>query len=365
MEIKMNLQQKIIKPKLGVLELAKHLGNVSAACKAMGYSRDSYYRFKELYETGGEEALIEISRKKPIIANRVEAYIEKAAVDMAINEPAWGQLRASNELKKQGIIVSPGGVRSIWLRNDLENFKKRLQALEAKSAQEGHVLTESQLAALEKQKEKREALGEIETQHPGYLVCQDTYYVGTIKGVGRIYQQTVIDTYSRIAETKLYTNKTPITSADTLNDRVIPFFTEHNIDILRILTDRGTEYCGKLENHAFQLYLSIEGIEHTRTKAASPQTNGICERFHKTMKQEFYDTAFRKKIYNTVSELQQDVDLWLIQYNNHRAHSGKYCYGKTPMQTFLDSKHIAIEKSNESTYNYSISDRQHLSDNMV
>lgn len=361
----MTLNQKIIKPKLGLLELAKSLGNVSAACKTLGYSRDSYYRFKELYDQGGEEALYEISRKKPILANRVEAHIEQAVVEMAISYPAYGQLRVSNELKKQGIIVSPGGVRSIWLRNELNNLKKRLTALEAKMAQEGFILTEAQLRALESKKEKLEAHGEIESMHPGYLGCQDTYYVGNFKGIGRVYGQTYIDSYTRVADAKLYTEKTAITAADMLNDRVLPFYQEQGVAILRILTDRGTEYKGKLENHSYELYLSVEGIEHTVTKAYSPQTNGMCERFHKTMKTEFYDTAMRKKIYTSLEELQKDLDSWLYHYNHERSHSGKYCYGKTPMQTFQDNKQLALEKSNESLYLKSMADSQHLTNNIL
>ena len=329
----MNTNQKIIKPKLGLLALAKQLGNVSSACKAMGYSRDSYYRFKDLYDNGGELALLEVSRKKPIFANRVDPSIEKAVIDMAIEFPAYGQLRVSNELKKQGILVSPGGVRSIWLRNDLNNFKFRLKALEAKMAQESCVLTEAQLQALEKKKTMNEIIGEIETEHPGYLGSQDVYYVGTIKGVGKIYQQTFIDTYSRVADAKLYINKTAITSADILNDRILPWYEQQEVSLLRILTDRGTEFCGKIEN-----------IDHSKTKAYSPQTNGICERFHKTMKQEFFETAMRKKIYTSIMDLQQDLDTWLHYYNHERPHSGKFCYGKTPMQTFKDSKKLGGSK---------------------
>jgi transposase InsO family protein len=310
----------------------------------MGYSRNSFYRFKELYEQGGEIALLEISRRKPILKNRVEDKVEKAVVDMAIEQPAYGQLRASNELKKQGIVLSPGGVRSVWMRNDLQTFKLRLKALEAKSVQDGIILTESQLAALEKAKEEKKAHGEIETHHPGYLGAQDTYYVGNLKGVGHIYQQTFIDTYTKVAFTKLYDRKNALVAADMMNDKVVPFFEQHELRLLRVLTDRGTEYCGAREQHEYQLYLNIEDIDHSKTKAKSPQTNGICERFHKTVGDEFYAIAFRKKIYKTIQELQVDLDKWMNHYNTERTHSGKYCFGKTPMQTFIDSIPLAKEK---------------------
>lgn len=341
----MTTEAKVIKNKVGLLKLAEQLGSVSQACKVMGYSRDSFYRFKELYENGGDLALAEISRKKPVIANRVDPRIEQAVLSMTIELPAYGQLRVSNELKKKGVFISPGGVRSIWLRHDLETFRKRLKALEAKVTQDGIILTEPQLAALQKAKEEKQVLGEIETHHPGYLGAQDTYYVGTIKGIGRIYQQTFIDTYSKVVHAKLYDGKHALVAADMLNDRVIPFFEEQGVRLLRILTDRGTEYCGAREHHEYQLYLGLEDIDHTKTKARSPQTNGICERFHRTIQEEFYTIAFRKKLYASMEELQKDLDVWMEDYNNNnRTHTGKYCYGKTPMQTFLDSKQMAREK---------------------
>ncbi|EFC1356789.1 transposase family protein, partial [Escherichia coli] len=158
-------------------------------------------------------------------------------------------------------------------------------------------------------------------------------------------QQTFVDTYSKVAHCKLYVTKTPITAADLLNDRVLPFYESHNLPMLRILTDRGTEYCGKVEQHDYQLYLAINDIDHTKTKAMSPQTNGICERFHKTILNEFYQVTFRKKLYGALDTLQSDLDEWLAHYNNERTHQGKMRNGRTPMETLLDGKRIWAEKN--------------------
>ena len=204
----MTRDEKIIRNKVGVLELAKQLGSVSQACRIMGFSRDSFYRFKDLYEKGGEAALIEMSRRVPNPKNRVAETVER---------------------------VSPTGVRGVWVRHDLNTMAKRLKALEARVAQDGLILTESQLAALEKAKADKEAHGEFDSACPGYCGAQDTFYVGTLKGVGRIYQQTFVDTYAKVGFTKLYDVKTAITAADLLNDRVIPFYEEHSIPLCRVL----------------------------------------------------------------------------------------------------------------------------------
>lgn len=340
----MTVQQKIISNKLGLLNLAEELGNVSKACKVMGFSRDTFYRYRELMNEGGIEALQEKTRKRPNRKNRTDEDTERSVLKMIDENPAMGPMRLSNELRKIGVFVSSTGVRGIMLRHNLETFQKRLERLD-QEFNHGRVLTEKQIQALEKKKIRDEVMGEIETHHPGYLGSQDTFYVGHVKGIGRIYQQTFVDTYSKIAMCKLYTTKTPITAADLLNDKVVPYFESSGLFVLRMLTDRGTEYCGRPEQHDYQLFLAIHDIDHTRTKAQHPQTNGICERFHKTILNEFYQIAFRKKIYTTLAELQRDLEEWLEYYNERRTHQGKICNGRTPLETFVDGIQVFKEKA--------------------
>ena len=174
--------------------------------------------------------------------------------------------------------------------------------------------------------------------------------MGTIKGVGRIYQHTFIDTYTKVAFAKLYDRKNALVAADLLNDQVLPFFEQEGVRLLRVLTDRGTEYCGALEHHEYELYLAIEDIDHSKTKARRHQSNGICERFHRTIHDEFYAIAFRKKVYRSLEELQADLDEWIFRYNQERTHSGKYCFGRTPYQTFQETKPLAKDKMLDTLY---------------
>ena len=302
-------------------------------------------------------ALQELSRRKPLLANRTPPEVEALVLALSLELPAYGQVRIANELRKHGHSLSPAGVRGVWQRNELETMRKRLRALEAKVAQDGIILTEAQLAALEKAKSEKEVHGEFESECPGYRGAQDTFYVGNMKGVSqwnangprdigerRIYQQTFIDTYSKVAFAKLYERETPITAADLLNDRVVPFFDAQEVKLCRVLTDRGTEYRGNPERHEYGLYLAVEDIDHSRTKTKSPRTNGIVERFHKTVLDEFYRVAFRKRVYGSVAELQADLDTWIGTCNEEREHQGRWCFGKTPMRTFLDAAPIAREK---------------------
>jgi transposase InsO family protein len=328
--------QYIIRRKLNILELGDTLGNISEACRKLGISRQHYYDIKKVIEEEGIEGLLERSRRSPRIGNRVAPEIEERVLDYSLEYPTHGQQRVANELRKIGITVSSGGIRSIWLRHQLQIKKLRLKRLERWAAETNQILTESQIQALEEAKEEKEAYGEMESPHPGFLVSQDTYYIGFIKGVGKLYQQTALDTHSNVGFAKVYTERTSLTAADLLNDRVLPFFDEQSVRILRVLTDNGPEYYGRPDSHSYELFLHLNEIEHTRIKVRKPQTNGAVERLHQTIQEEFYTVAFRKKLYRSLEEIQADLDEFMVWYNKERTNQGRYCQGRTPMQTFLE-----------------------------
>lgn len=332
----MTHDQYIIQRKLSIVELGKTLKNISEACRQSRVSRQHYYDIKQVLREEGVEGLAKRPRVTSRPYNRTAEAIEARILAYSLDFPSHGHERVANELKREGVDISSGGVRCIWVRHQLTTRADRLKRLEEWAAKNGSVLTASQVADLDASRAKKEAHGEIETHHPGFLFGQDTYYVGYIKGVGKIYQQTGIDTYSSVGFAKLYTDKTAVTAADFLNAKVLPYFDAHGVKLLRLLTDRGSEYCGRPNEHAFELFLSLNDIEHTKTKPYHPQTNGITEKLNQTIQSEFYAITFRKKYYLSLEELQDDLDVFMAHYNSERTHQGRHCQGRTPQETFLD-----------------------------
>jgi transposase InsO family protein len=340
----MTAKEKVAHRKLSMLQLAEKLRNVSEACRIMGYSRQQFYEIKRSFQEHGFDGLMDKPPVPNTVPTRTPPEIEKQVIDMSIEHPAWGQQRISDELVLQNIQLAPVTVRNIWLRHEMETRYKRMLRLEEKIAGKKVKLTEEQIRLLEKHnpefKERH-----VESPHPGYLISQDTFYVGTMKGVGRIYLQAVVDTYSSLAFGKLYTAKLPITAADLLNDRVLPFYEKEKVPVNAILTDNGTEFKGKLESHPYELFLELNDIEHRFCKVGTPRTNGFVERFNRTVLDEFFRETFRKKFYASVEELQVDLDAWLHHYNHERPHRGYRNMGRRPYETFQEGKKLIGKKN--------------------
>jgi len=325
------------KRKLSLLQLAEELGNVSRACRIMGYHRDTFYEVQKAFKTGGVAALVEERRgpRNPH-PNRVPEVVEQEILAFCLAQPTYGAQRVANELRLRGIEVSPSGVRGVWLRHDLETRYKRLMRLEAEAREQAHVLTDAQIRLLERHSPEFR-MRHVETSAPGELLNQDTFYWGTLKGVGRVYVQVVIDAFCSLAFAKVYTSKMPITAADLLYDRVLPFYEALNVKVQAILTDNGREFSGRPERHPYQLLLALHDIEHRTTKVRCPRTNGFVERMNKTLLDEHFRIKGREKWYESVEELQADLDVFLEFYNLKRTHQGYRLKGRTPAQALREA----------------------------
>lgn len=340
----MTAQQKIAKQRMSLLQLAEALGNVSEACKRRGVSRSQFYEYKRAFQEGGFERLKDQPPIPKSFPNETPKDVKKKIIALSVEHPAWGQMRVSDQLQLEGVCVSPATVRNIWIKEGLQTRYQRILKLEEQTHGKDINLTEEQIRLLEKANPAfRER--KVESPYPGYLLSQDTFYVGRLKGVGRVYLQAVVDTYGSYAFGKLYTSKRPETAVDVLYDHVLPFYEEQGMKVDHILTDNGREYCGRPMIHPYQIYLELSEIGHRTTKVATPRTNGFVERFNRTVLDEFFREAFRKTLYTSVDDLQKDLNKWLHHYNHQRPHRGYRNMGKRPIETIEAGKKIRKEQA--------------------
>lgn len=328
------------KRKLSLLRLAEELGNVSKACQIMGYHRDTFYEVRRAFQMGGTAGLVEEKRgpRNPH-PNRVTEDVEAAILAYCLESPTVGSQRVANDLRLKGVIVSPSGVRGVWLRNNLESKLKRLLRLEQAAQEETLVLTEKQIQLLERHSPEF-SCRHVESSCPGELLNQDTFYWGTLKGVGKVYVQVVVDTFCSIAFAKVYNSKMPITACDLLYDRVLPFYEALGVEVQAILTDNGREFSGKPETHPYELLAALEGFEHRNTKVRSPKTNGFVERMNRTLLDECFRVAGRKTWYENTDMIQADLDKFIQYYNLERSHQGYRLRGRTPAQALREALNI-------------------------
>jgi len=338
----MNAEKKLIRQRLSVLQLAEALGNVSKACRQRGLSRSQFYEYKRRFQTHGIEGLKDlppIARNHPFTTPN---QVVKRILELTMKHPSYGCNRLEALIKAEGHSVSAITIQKILDKNGLTTRYDRWLALEEKNSHQAITLTGEQVAFIERQnpcfRERH-----VESSKPGELLNQDTFLVGHLKGIGKVYLHALVDTYSSYAFGFLHTSKQPEAAVSVLHNDVLPFYRKMQLKVDSILTDNGREFCGT-ETHPYQIYLELNDISHRRTKVRRPQTNGFIERFNRTILDEFFRIKFREKMYSKLDELQKDLDNWLKYYNEERPHLGYRNMGKKPLETIHEFRHIPVKK---------------------
>lgn len=327
----MTAEEKLARQRLSVLELAEALGNVSEACRRRGMTRTQFYEYKRRFQLCGLEGLKDLPPIPKSHPFTTPPEVEERIIALSLEHPSWGCDRLSNWLKLDGVSVSSPTVQKILTNHGMGSRYDRWLKLEERQAGEPIELTGEQVAFIEKQNPAfRER--HVESERPGELLSQDTFFVGTLKGVGRVYLHAVVDTFSSYAFGFLHTTKRAEAAVAVLHNDVFPFYEQRDIPLDAVLTDNGREFCGT-ERHPYEIYLALNDVEHRRTRVRRPQTNGFVERFQRTALDEFFRIAFRTKFYESVETLQADLDVWLNHYNTERPHQGYRNMGRRPIDT--------------------------------
>ena len=327
----MTAEEKVARHKLSVLELAEALGNVSEACRQRGVSRTQFYEYKRRFQTHGLEGLRDLPPIHKSHPMTTPPEVVERILDLSLAHPAWGCDRLSDTMKLEGNYVSAPTIQNILNQSGMGTRYDRWLKLEGRASEEAIPLTGEQVAFIEKQnpcfRERH-----VQSSRPGELLNQDTFYVGHLKGVGKVYLHAVVDTYSSYAWGFLHVSKQPEAAVAVLHNDVLPFYRDRNIPVSAVLTDNGREFCGK-DTHPYELYLELNDIQHRTSKVRHPQTNGFVERFNRTALDEFFRQAFRQKFYESVEQLQEDLNRWLEHYNTERPHQGYRNMGRRPIDT--------------------------------
>lgn len=327
----MEAGMRVAHQKLSVLQLAEALGNVSEACRQRGVSRTQFYEYKRRFQTHGIEGLKDlppIPKSNPLTTppEQVERILA-----ISLENPTWGCNRVCDMLALEGIKISYPTIQNILNKHGMGTRYERLLKLEEQALNHEIELSPAQVAWIEKAnpcfRERH-----IESSRPGETLSEDIFYVGALKGVGRVYLHAVVDTYGSYAFGFLHTSKQPEAAVAVVHNDVLPFYQEKGLKVETIITDNGREFCGK-DTHPFELYLELNDIEHRRTQVRRPQSNGFVERFKRTVLDEFFRVTFRKKFYESLEALQVDLDAWLVHYNTERPHQGYRNMGRRPIDT--------------------------------
>jgi transposase InsO family protein len=339
----MNAEDKVARQRLSVLQLAELLGNVSSACRQRGMTRTQFYDYKRRFELQGVEGLKDLPPIHKTPPQTTPPETVERILALSLEHPAWGCVRLSERLKLDGTSVSSPTIQSILIKHQMGSKFERLLRLEERAAAEPIELSTEQITQIEKAnpcfRERH-----VESSRPGELLCQDTCFVGSFKGVGKVYLHTVVDTYGSSAFGFLHTSKVPEAAVAVLHNDVLPFYAERGLVIEKILTDNGREFCGT-DAHPYEVYLALNDIAHKRTKVRHPYINAFVERFHRTVKEEFFEVTLRETFYDSVEALQTDLDRWLIHYNTERPHLGYRNLGKRPIDTINAYLNVTQEAS--------------------
>jgi len=327
--------EKLIKARMGMLALAEQLNNVSAAGRRAGISRSHYYEIKEAFEKFGAEGLAPQTRGKPRMPNQTPPELEAQILEITLSQlQLFARLRSVEAGRHRRFTVHrAGGVAAA--RPHASHSPATVAGAENGDARRHSHRMPDPLAAETSRTHRRSRTARRSPVSrlfavPGHLLH-------------RHHQRHRKDLHAKrggrarsLGFSKLYLSKVPMTAVDVLNDRVLPFYEEHSAEVEHLLTDNGRQFCGRELKHHFELFLAISQIAHRRTEVRSPQTNGFCQRFHRTIQEEFFSAAFRNTIYESVAQLQQDLDRYLDFYNREHAHRGYRTQGRTPLQAFLD-----------------------------